>query len=69
MFDKINNYDLPIFQKSFTHNLIYTEKRLPRKTSEALYLLDIYTISKDYSMIVATLPEPTVLPPSRVYGS
>ena len=29
-------------------------------------LLDIYTISRNYSTIVATLPEPTVRPPSRL---
>jgi hypothetical protein len=28
----------------------------------------IYYISIDYSITVATLPEPTVLPPSRVYA-
>ena len=41
------------------------QKRLPRKTLRALN----YWIIFNYSMIVATRPEPTVLPPSRYLNS
>ena len=43
---------------------LFNIKRLPSKCSEALILLNNF----NYSMIEATRPEPTVLPPSRFEG-
>ena len=50
-----------------TLSLLFRRKKAPRgKPLEALILLHLPIISFDYSIIVATLPEPTVLPPSRI---
>ena len=42
------------------------QKGFREKLSEALYLLHLHQFSKNYSTIVATLPDPTVRPPSRL---
>ena len=47
----------------FVLNIILACKKAPEKT---LGSLDFTVFIKDYSMIVATRPEPTVLPPSRI---
>ena len=45
--------------------LFQITKNLPRKVLGRLVNTDFITISKYYSIIEATRPEPTVLPPSR----
>jgi len=43
-----------------------TKKDPESKLSESLKIIIFNRRSKNYSMIVATLPDPTVRPPSRI---
>ena len=64
----IFHFSAPFWHRSHSFSLFLHVKRLPRKTLEALILLHLSIISYDYSIIVATRPDPTVRPPSRFVG-
>ena len=68
LFLNTNHYILFFKHTRYLAFTLKIAKRLPRKSSEALKYYSVDTI-KDYSMIVATLPDPTVLPPSRYMNS
>ena len=66
LFRLIFGADLEPTVTNLTFKNVLTRKKASRgNSSEGLILLGLCTITRDYSMIVATLPEPTVLPPSR----
>ena len=57
-------FSAPFWHHSHPFSLISGQKKGFREISETL---KITVLNNNYSMIVATAPEPTVLPPSRIF--
>ena len=61
-------YYISSWHRFSTVHSILTDARQKKAPEEIFGSLDFTVFIKDYSMIVATRPEPTVLPPSRFNG-